>query len=86
MKIKERIKNRYVDFTQLRWTVGVADFDPETILDPKKKLKIHWIKHKNKSSWFADPFILSVTEDHIFILVEEFVYSVVVSACPLVIG
>lgn len=75
MSLREKLKNWYVNFTQLRWTVGVADFDPETVLDPKAKLTIHWVKHNNKDSWFADPFILSVTEDYIYILVEEFIYS-----------
>ena len=75
MKLKERLKNLYVNFTQLRWTVGVADFDPDAILDPDGRLKIHWVRHHNKSSWFADPFILSVTDEYVFILVEEFVYS-----------
>ena len=75
MSLRNKIKDWYVHFTQLRWTVGVADFDPDTILDPKRKLKIHWVKHNNKGSWFADPFILDVTDDFIFILVEEFVYS-----------
>lgn len=75
MKIREKIKDWYVNYTKLKWTVGVADFDPDAILDPGKRLNIHWVKHKNKGSWFADPFILSVTEDFVFILVEEFVYS-----------
>ena len=75
MSLKEKLKKWYISFTQLSWTVGVADFDPETVLDPKAKLSIHWIKHNNKDSWFADPFILSVIEDYIYILVEEFIYS-----------
>ena len=75
MSLKEKLKNWYVNFTQLRWTVGVADFDPKAILDPKSKLKIHWVKHHCRESWFADPFILSVTDDYIYILVEEFIYS-----------
>lgn len=75
MGLKEKIKDWYVNFTQLRWTVGVADFDPDAILDPKGRLKIHWVRHNNKGSWFADPFILSVTDEYVYILVEEFVYS-----------
>ena len=75
MKLKESLKNWYLHFTQLKWTVGVADYDPEAILDPKIKLKIHWVKHNSRESWFADPFILSVTENFVFILVEEFIYA-----------
>lgn len=55
--------------------MGVADYDSKAILDSKGKLKIHWIKHSTKDSWFADPFILSLTEEYIYILVEEFLYS-----------
>lgn len=75
MNLKERLKNWYVNYTLLRWTVGVAEFDPDAILNPKGKLRIHWIKHHCKDRWFADPFILLMTDDYIFILVEEFLYS-----------
>lgn len=75
MSLKEKLKSWYLSFTQFKWTVGVADYDPTVILDPESKLKIHWVKHKCTESWFADPFILKETEDSIYILVEEFIYS-----------
>lgn len=75
MRFRELIKNGYLFCTEFKWTIGIADFNPNTILDSKGRLKIHWIKHNSKDSWFADPFILSVTEEHIYILVEEFIYS-----------
>ena len=75
MRLRELIKSYYLNYTDFKWTIGVAEFDSETILDPKAKLSIHWVKHNNKDSWFADPFILSETEDYIYILVEEFIYS-----------
>lgn len=75
MGFRSVLKQWYVKYTKLRWTVGIAEFDPTIIFDPRKKLRIHWVKHNNKDSWFADPFILSISDDHISLLVEEFIYS-----------
>lgn len=36
---------------------------------------VHWIKHNYKDRWFADPFILSISETELILLVEEFFYS-----------
>ena len=35
-------------------------------------LQVKWLKHACKKSWFADPFILDVTDEEIHVLVEEF--------------
>lgn len=75
MNFRESIKNRYLRFTTFKWIVGVAEFNPDTILDSSSRLKIHWIKNCPRESWFADPFILSETNDHLNILVEEYFYS-----------
>lgn len=37
---------------------------------------IHLLKYKNKNCWFADPFILTIKDDKIVVLVEEFSYSI----------
>lgn len=34
-----------------------------------------FVKHKPTKQWFADPFILDVTEDNIVLLVEEYTYT-----------
>lgn len=34
-----------------------------------------FVKHKTTKQWFADPFILDVTEDNIVLLVEEYTYT-----------
>lgn len=75
MSFRQNIKDWYIRYTEFKWTVGVAEYDPETILDNDKKLKIHWIKGAPETSWFADPFILSETDSHIVLLVEEYVYA-----------
>lgn len=37
---------------------------------------IYWMKYSDKSRWFADPFILSVSDDEIVLLVEELLYDI----------
>lgn len=69
------IKDAYLNYTTFRWTVGIADYDENAILTPGSKLNVHWVKHSIKDSWFADPFILSETEDFIYLLVEQVFYS-----------
>jgi hypothetical protein len=34
-------------------------------------IHVNWVKHHYKDSWFADPFILDVTDTDIIVLVEE---------------
>ena len=65
----------YRRFVSLKWTLGFIDYSPEIILDKQIIPNIHWIKDSHKGSWFADPFILSITEHDIVLLVEEFVYK-----------
>lgn len=36
---------------------------------------VHWMKYKDRTRWFADPFILTVKDDIIEVLVEELSYS-----------
>ena len=59
-----------------RYTIGVMEFEErvvETICD-NSTLKFHWIKDNYKKGWFADPFILRLSDSEIVFLVEEFVY------------
>lgn len=67
MKIIERILN-YIKST--KYNVGFVDGSIQSVLDGKE-VKINWLKHSYKDRWFADPFILDVTEDDIIVLVEE---------------
>ena len=41
----------------------------------KGNWKFSWVKYSTKKQWFADPFILDVTDDSILLLAEEFTYS-----------
>lgn len=38
------------------------------------QLEIKWMKQSYKKGWFADPFILNITDLNIYILVEEYQY------------
>lgn len=67
MKIIERILN-YIKET--KYNIGFVDGSIQSVLDGKE-VKINWLKHSYKDRWFADPFILDVTEDDIIVLVEE---------------
>ena len=67
MKIKEYIKN----ISDERWNIGFIQNRLENILHGES-LEVGWMKHSYKDRWFADPFILDVTDDIIHVLAEEF--------------
>lgn len=62
-----KLKRNILDVS---WNIGFIELT-ENILS-QKKWEIHWLTHSYKNRWFADPFILSVTNDEIIVLVEEF--------------
>lgn len=57
------------------WNLG---FIEEGLADTltNKNPKIHWVRKHIKDRWFADPFILNVTDSEIIILAEEYCYEV----------
>lgn len=72
-RVRKLWGNMFLNSIQTAWNIGFIDFNPESILK-QEKLGIRWMKHQYKDRWFADPFILSVTEQEIVVLVEEFYY------------
>ena len=57
------------------WNIGfIEEKLSNTIAD--KNPKIHWVKKRFSDRWFADPFILDVTESKIIILAEEYCYKI----------
>ncbi len=57
------------------WNLGfVTDNVADVIYSDH--LNIHWMKHDYKDRWFADPYLLEVTDNHIVVLVEEFCYKI----------
>lgn len=66
MNIKQFVKS----ISDECWNIGFVQNSIDSILkgDP---LQVQWMQHKCKDSWFADPFVLEVTEGEIHVLVEE---------------
>lgn len=65
-------------FRELRhnlWNIGFIEEGLEDTLANKNPI-IHWVKKRIKDRWFADPFILDVTENEIIILAEEYSYNI----------
>lgn len=57
------------------WNVGFIEEGLEHTLSCRKPI-IHWAKKRINDRWFADPFILDVTDSEIIILAEEYCYKV----------
>ena len=58
-----------------RWSIGFITDDVADVVKAER-LNIHWMKHGYKDRWFADPYLLEVTDNHIVVLVEEFCYKI----------
>lgn len=67
MKIVKRVLE-YIK--SIRYNIGFIDGDLQSVM-AGDLVKVNWLKHHYKDRWFADPFILEVTEDEIIVLVEE---------------
>lgn len=57
------------------WNLGFIEEGLSDTLSNQSP-KIHWVKKRIKDRWFADPFILDVTDSEIIILAEEYCYNV----------
>lgn len=53
-----------------KYNIGFVDENLEAII-AGEPIRVNWMKHPYKDRWFADPFILDVTDDEIIVLVEE---------------
>lgn len=56
------------------WNLGFMTDDIADVIK-SDKLNIHWMKHSYTDRWFADPYLLEVTDKQIVVLVEEFCYK-----------
>ena len=55
---------------EIKYNIGFIDGDIDSVIKGEQ-IKVNWLKHSYRDSWFADPFILDVTENEILVLVEE---------------
>lgn len=54
-----------------RWNIGFTETPLEDIL-AGKPIQYRWMKHNYENRWFADPFLLDVTENAYIVLAEDF--------------
>lgn len=69
------IRRFYDSITRDRWEIGFVEGGINAVMCGDGKLTINWMKHDYQDRWFADPFILEVTDSEIIVLVEEYQYS-----------
>ena len=60
----------YKFFGGWKYTIGFPQATLQEIMEGKP-MKIKWLAENPTSSWFADPFILDVTDEEYVVLVEE---------------
>lgn len=53
-----------------KYNIGFIEENLQSVIDGAP-VKLNWLKHSYKDRWFADPFILDVTDEEIIVLVEE---------------
>lgn len=57
-----------------RYEIGFAPFSEDIILKGQKP-EVRFVCNPPKDKWYADPFLLDVTDDFFVVLVEEFRYE-----------
>lgn len=53
-----------------KYNIGFVEQDLQAVIDGKP-ISVNWLNHSYTDRWFADPFILDVTDNEIIVLVEE---------------
>lgn len=72
LKLKEFILNVLRELTvSSNWNIGFVQDSIDSIMSQKHISSVKWMKHSFNDRFFADPFILSVDEEHIYVLAEE---------------
>ena len=63
--------NSLLDYIKaIRCNIGFVEENVDDVINGKP-ITVNWLKHSYKDRWFADPFILDVTDDEFVVLVEE---------------
>ena len=58
------------------WNIGIVERSIyDIIVSTDSQLGVNWVKHNYRDRFFADPFILDLSDTQIQVLVEEFPYS-----------
>lgn len=67
MSVKKLLKTLILQ----RWNIGFTETPLEDIL-AGKPIQYRWMRHEYKNRWFADPFLLDVTDKEYIVLAEDF--------------
>ena len=59
---------------RLTWGIGFIDNPIEDVIEGKP-LTYRWVKNPYKNRWFADPFLLDVTDTEYVVLAEDFEFA-----------
>lgn len=68
-----KIRNYIRELTANAWALGFVRGGMQAVME-NDHLSIDWVKMP-KDRWFADPFILDVTNEEILLLVEDYAYT-----------
>ena len=67
-----RLKDQLIHYIKdTKYNIGFIDGNLKDVIEESRSIKVNWLKHTYKDRWFADPFILDVTNKEILVLVEE---------------
>ena len=67
MSVKSRLRSLILQ----RWNIGFTETPLQDIL-AGKPIQYRWMKHHYQDRWFADPFLLDVTDESYIVLAEDF--------------
>ena len=65
------VKSKLRTWILQHWNIGFTDTSIDDIL-AGKPIQYQWMKHDYEDRWFADPFLLDVTDDAYIVLAEDF--------------
>lgn len=67
-----RLKDQLIHYIKdTKYNIGFVDGNLKDVIEGSLPIKVNWLSHPYKDRWFADPFILDVTDKEILVLVEE---------------
>ena len=67
MKLINRVRDYILS---QKYNIGFINGSINSVMEGET-IRVNWIKHSYRNRWFADPFILDVTDNEIMVLVEE---------------
>lgn len=66
---------------QINYNIGFCKLSPQELISEGITGKIEWMQHDFKDRFFADPFILEITNDELIVLAEECLFNNLHSGC-----